>query len=511
MPGFRLLTHHVGKVLTVSTLIGITGGSLVLLQKNEWNISTLGLLRFGRAAKSVAVCVADYKWNLRGLDPKTDKYWKVKSQVGQHLGALEYLLPVEYVETMKVLHSDAPQSPKEDLFKVIKEDLGKDVDEIFTNFEDKPLGAASLAQVHKAKLKDTGTVVAVKVQHPRVKAHSVVDMATMELLVHLVSWIFPEFNLIWLAEETKKNFPIELDFYNEAKNCERMKELLSYCDYLKIPKVYWDFTTNRVLTMEYCEGAQVNDVEYIKDNNISVNEISEKLGELYSEMIFVHGYVHCDPHPGNVLVKNTPKGVQLVLLDHGLYQTLTDEFRLDYCKLWKAIIGTDMDRIKKYSERIGIGRLYPLFACMVTARSWSAISKGVDKLEFTKSEEEEIQNNVSSYLSEISEILNTVPRQMLLIFKTNDLLRGIETHLKTRAMASSFITMSRACLRSIFSHKRNKCQTWLCRLHTTIVEQYYLFMLSAYKLYLWFRETPLGHHLTWTQDATVIEFKLNSS
>lgn len=88
---------------------------------------------------------------------------------------------------------------------------------------------------------------------------------------------------------------------------------------LQVPKVYWNLSTSRVLTMEYVEGGQVNDVAYIRSNDIDRYEVADKLSQLYSQMIFIHGFVHSDPHPGNILVKKTPKGVDIVLLDHGLY------------------------------------------------------------------------------------------------------------------------------------------------------------------------------------------------
>ena len=101
-------------------------------------------------------------------------------KVGQYIGTLDYLLPVEYVQTMKVLHSDAPQSPLSDIYTVIVEELGFPVEKLFLNFEEKPLGAASLAQVHKATLKD-GRTVAVKVQHRDVQKNAAVDMKTVEV------------------------------------------------------------------------------------------------------------------------------------------------------------------------------------------------------------------------------------------------------------------------------------------------------------------------------------------
>ena len=103
-------------------------------------------------------------------------------KVGQYVGSLDYLLPSEYVQTMKVLHSDAPQSPLGDIHHVIEEELQCKVSEVFVSFEQKPIGAASLAQVHKATLQD-GRVVAVKVQHRDVQKHAAVDMATLEVSI----------------------------------------------------------------------------------------------------------------------------------------------------------------------------------------------------------------------------------------------------------------------------------------------------------------------------------------
>ncbi len=137
---------------------------------------------------------------------------------------------------MKVLHKDAPQSSVEDMYSVIREDFGKNVSDIFQEFDEEPIGTASLAQVHRAKLKD-GTEVAVKIQHPMVKKHSFVDMNTMELLVRLVAKIFPEFQFLWLAEETKKNLPLELDFIHEGHNCDRVARMFQHFKYLIVPKV----------------------------------------------------------------------------------------------------------------------------------------------------------------------------------------------------------------------------------------------------------------------------------
>lgn len=191
--------------------------------------------------------------------------------------------------------------------------------DIFETFDPEPLGTASLAQVHRAILKD-GQEVAVKVQHPYVRGNSRVDMKTMEILCKIMAYMFSDFKMQWLVDESKKNLPIELDFLQEGKNSEKVAMMFKKYKWLKIPKIYWNLSSHRVLVMEFCPGGQVNDLEYIKKNNIDRFEISSKLGLLYSNMIFVNGFVHSDPHPGNILVKKNNKGkLEIVLLDHGLY------------------------------------------------------------------------------------------------------------------------------------------------------------------------------------------------
>ncbi|XP_029349169.1 aarF domain-containing protein kinase 1 isoform X2 [Echeneis naucrates] len=440
-----------GRLLKLSSLAtALFASSGFYLNSRQLDLNDLSVIRFGRAAATTAVISYDYLTAFKHVEYGTEEYWALKSKVhrrsaerlldlccanrgtfikvGQHLGALDYLLPEEYTSTLKVLHSRAPQSSMEEIQKVIREDLGKELSELFVSFEEKPQGAASLAQVHKAVLHD-GRTVAVKVQHPKVQTQSSKDIVVMELLVRVVHWLFTDFAFLWLVEEAKKNMPLELDFLNEGRNAEKVANMLSHHTFLKIPMIHWDLSTKRILTMEFAEGGQVNDTDYMKKHGINVNKISENLGKLYSEMIFVHGFVHCDPHPGNVLVRMCPqsKKTEIILLDHGLYQDV------------------------------------------------------------------EIRTNAALYLPQISELLNRVPRQMLLLLKTNDLLRGIETTLQTRASSSSFINMSRCCIQAMARHKRSKVQSRRRRLQINLAESLCLWQLTLYELYLWVKASMLVH------------------
>ncbi|XP_034963810.1 aarF domain-containing protein kinase 1 isoform X2 [Zootoca vivipara] len=512
---FTAMARRALKLASLATAAAATTG-FYLYGNKHLDPNDFGIVRVGRAFATTAVITFDYLTSLRSVSRGTEEYESVKSQVhlrsaerlrdlccanrgtfikvGQHLGALDYLLPEEYTRTLKVLHSQAPQSSRQEIEQVILEDLGKGINELFISFEDAPLGAASLAQVHKAVLQD-GRTVAVKVQHPKVQTQSSKDILLMEVLVSAVKQIFPDFEFMWLVEESKKNLPLELDFLNEGRNAEKVAHMLRNFDFLKIPKIYWELSTKRVLFMEFMEGGQVNDKAYMERNCINVNEISYNLGKMYSEMIFVNGFVHCDPHPGNVLVKKCPSTgkTHIILLDHGLYQVLSENFRLDYCRLWQALIKSDMKRVQKYSRRLGAGDLYPLFACMLTARSWESVNRGIDRLPVTKQEDVEIRTNAAMYLPQITKLLNSVPRQMLLLLKTNDLLRGIESALQTRASASSFLNMSRCCIRAVSTHQRSKSDSLYRKAQISISEALSLWQINLYELFLRLKGSQLGN------------------
>ncbi|XP_062037533.1 aarF domain-containing protein kinase 1 isoform X1 [Lepus europaeus] len=498
------------------TSMALAASGIYLYSNKYLDPNDFGAVRVGRAVATTAVISYDYLTSLRSVPYGSEEYVQLRSKVhlrsarrlrelccanrgtfikvGQHLGALDYLLPEEYTSTLKVLHSQAPQSSMPEVRQVIREDLGKEIQDLFVSFEDTPLGAASLAQVHKAVLRD-GRTVAVKVQHPKVQAQSSKDLLLMEVLVLAVKQLFPEFEFMWLVDEAKKNLPLELDFLNEGRNAEKVARMLKHFDFLKVPRIYWELSTKRVLLMEFVDGGQVNDRDYMEKNGIDVNEISRHLGKMYSEMIFVNGFVHCDPHPGNVLVRKRPDTgrPEIVLLDHGLYQVLTDEFRLDYCRLWQSLIWTDMKRVKTYSERLGAGDLYPLFACMLTARSWDSVNRGISRAPVTATEDSEIRSNAANYLPQISQLLNRVPRQMLLIFKTNDLLRGIEAALGTRASASSFLSMSRCCVRALAQHERRNTCSFFRRTQISCSEAFTLWQISLHELILHVKGFRLAH------------------
>lgn len=508
----RHLLDMLGPLVKYTALATLGGGGILALKENEWNPKEVGIVRFGRAFVTAAKIAADYKFSLKGYEDCSEPSLKAWSEchrrsaerlldlccnnggifikVGQHIAALQYLVPTEYVETLSILHNKAPRTRFEDIKKVIKDDLKTELEEVFDEFDLEPIGAASFAQVHKAKLKSTGQIVAVKVQHPQVQKHSYVDMTTMDVLVKIIAKLFPNFSFLWLAESTKKNIPLELDFRHEGRNADKTRKLLQHFDWLRIPKIHWELSSSRILLMDYETGGMINDTKYIEENKIDKQQLTRRLGSLYCDMIFKHGHVHCDPHPGNILVRNTDKGATITLLDHGLYTHLTDDFRSKYSNLWLALIQANMESIKMHATELGVGELYGVLACVVSGRPWSAVVRGItehiDK-KAMQSEESEIKSYASRYMYEINQLLSNVPRELLLILKTNDLLRSIETRMGTKGQQMSFIIMTRYCSENVHRNLLEKCQNWSCKFKVKSAHSWIDFKLKVYQLYLWMK------------------------
>ncbi|CAH1636519.1 unnamed protein product [Spodoptera littoralis] len=490
--------------------VAIGGTVTAAVKLNDGDYDSLAVVRLSRTAFTAVEIGRTYKSMLysREWDRSSQEYLEVKSQahqigaekllelckankgvyikVGQHVGALDYLLPNEYVKTMRILHKDAPRNSVEELYKVMKEDLKRDPKDLFEEFEPEPLGTASLAQVHKAKLKD-GTDVAVKVQHYFVRDNVKMDLKWMEFIITTMSKVFPDFELQWLIDETKKNIAKELDFLQEGRNAERVADLFKNYNWLKVPKIFWEYSTERVLVMEYVSGGQVNDLKYIDEHKINRFDLCRKLGDLYSHMIFVSGFVHSDPHPGNILVKRDPKDkdVTVYLLDHGLYAQLSEKFRYHYSKLWLSIIDRNRDQMRVHAEELGIRKeLYGLFACMVTGRPWDSIMKGIGRTRPTSDEKSTFQNELPNILHYVTQCLEHVDRQALLVLKTNDLIRSIEYALGMQDRMCGFVVMSQCCVQSVYNLEHKNTSSVFKKSLLNLKFGWSLLLLYFYSFYL---------------------------
>ncbi|KAI9259336.1 cupin-like domain-containing protein [Sporodiniella umbellata] len=334
-------------------------------------------------------------------------------KLGQHISVMEYILPNEWCETMAVLQDQCQATSPEDVQALFLSDYGLPLEEVFETFDWTPLGVASLAQVHRAKLKKEPGWVAVKLQHPYLDEYCKVDMETVSFIIEMVKKVFPEFGFGWLADEMRESLPKELDFIHEAQNAQKVQANF-YEDCVRnefalvVPTVLW--AKRRIMCMEFITGARIDDLDYMKQHGIDPGEVSKELTRVFSEMIFVHGFVHCDPH-------------------HGLYRDLPYDLRSNYARLWTSLIKGDEQGICQYAYEVAGTEGYQLFACMLTGREWDKIRQSDLNTTRSESEVDRISVGAIERLTEVADILGKLPRAVLLLLKTNDLLRHVDEKL----------------------------------------------------------------------------------
>ncbi|MEO8206112.1 MAG: AarF/ABC1/UbiB kinase family protein [Chthoniobacterales bacterium] len=260
-----------------------------------------------------------FRLSLEELGPTFVKF-------GQILSSRRDLITDEYFEQLSRLQDEVPPFPSKDARKIIEHELNKPLDEIFAVFEDEPIGAASMAQVHKALLKD-GTTVAVKVQRPDIEKTIELDIAILVDLAKFVEKHVPEsggLNPVGVVEEFSKTLMKELDFNNEAQNVERFTRQFEDNPDIKAPLVFREASSPRVLTMEFITGWRIDDVDLLRKKKVDTVELAEKITNLIYMQVFDFGFFHGDPHPGNMTV--LPGGV-IGLYDFGMMGDFTPEFR----------------------------------------------------------------------------------------------------------------------------------------------------------------------------------------
>jgi predicted unusual protein kinase regulating ubiquinone biosynthesis (AarF/ABC1/UbiB family) len=264
----------------------------------------------------------------------------------QFIGTRADILPNEWIDTLSVLHDRVPPRPFELIRAQVERELGRPLGTIYASFNERPIASASLAQVHEARLGD-GRRCAVKVQYPGIEARVNADLRNLMFVLRILAWLESDFDFRVVAREMLKYVPMELDFVNEGRNCERVGGNFALRPDLLVPKVYWEVTSRRVLTMEFMEGVKITELE---GTGIDRHEVAQKLVEVYCEQILRDGFFQADPHPGNVLVQPGPK---LVLLDFGLAKDFPPAFREGIVRLTLAVLTSDQAGIVRAFGDLG--------------------------------------------------------------------------------------------------------------------------------------------------------------
>lgn len=267
----------------------------------------------------------------------------------QWLGARPDLLPRPSVEVLARLQDRVPARPHAVIRRVVERELGRPLGAVFASFAKAPVASASLAQVHEARLRD-GRRVAVKVQYPEIAALVRADLASLRFVLGAVARVERDFDWTPLLDELADAVPRELDFEQEGRAAERVARDLAARGDVRIPAVFWQWSTRRVLVMEYVEGIPLGDTEALRAAGIEPRRVARTLLEVFAEQMLVHGFFHADPHPGNLRVE--PSG-RLALLDFGLTKELPPDFRAAVLDVAGALVLGQRERLGGALLRLG--------------------------------------------------------------------------------------------------------------------------------------------------------------
>lgn len=261
-------------------------------------------------------------------------------KLGQVLSTRGDVLPADYTKELEALQDNAPHVPFDEIRRVVEEELGGSLDSLFGSFQEAPLAAASLGQTHLATLAD-GTEVVVKVQRPGVRKAIETDLEVLAGIAKFLEKHFEKlqvYGLSDLVEEFSITILQELDYTREGRNADVLKDSLSELDYVHVARTVWSSSTCRVLTAELVTGIKITDLAEISRCGYSTHEIARNLWRTYLKMVFIDGFFHADPHPGNLVVLGNNV---IGLLDYGMVGHLDKEMRAYVTMLFARYVDED--------------------------------------------------------------------------------------------------------------------------------------------------------------------------
>mmetsp|Transcript_34146 Transcript_34146/g.82171 ORF Transcript_34146/g.82171 Transcript_34146/m.82171 type:complete len:821 (-) Transcript_34146:133-2595(-) len=258
-------------------------------------------------------------------------------KLGQVISTRTDVLPATYTDVLKTLQDEVPGFSGLRAKEIVSAELGRPADDIFTDFSDEPLKAASLGQVHTAFYK--GQKVAIKVQRAGLKELFDVDLKNLKKLAVLLDKFDPKTDgadrdWVSIYEESERLLYLEIDYLNEADNCERFAKDFRDVDYVRVPRVYRELSTPRVLTMEFVESFKLTDLERVDELGLDRELLAQRTADSFLRQIVETSYFHCDPHPGNLCVDTEGN---LVYYDFGMMDELKPNVREGFRKFCTAL------------------------------------------------------------------------------------------------------------------------------------------------------------------------------
>lgn len=265
-------------------------------------------------------------------------------KLGQLLSTRPDIVPAEVMEELQKLQDHIPAVPTDQIMAQIHRELGYPTEELFKDFEDIPLATASIAQVHRGTLKN-GEQIVCKVRRPGIEPVIETDIDIMMGLAYLVEKHLPGgdmYDSVGFVKEFRRTIHRELDFSREGRTTERFAANFADNETVRIPKVFWDYTGQTVLTLEYIAGIKISRQNELLGADLDLKIIAKNGADNFLKQVFIHGLFHADPHPGNIYVL---PGNVLCLLDFGMVGRLDDDLKMQLTELLLCVLHRDVDRL----------------------------------------------------------------------------------------------------------------------------------------------------------------------
>ena len=312
----------------------------------KYNVSEL--ISESRKPKDPSQGEYDDELDASGIRLALEELGPAYVKLGQLLCTRPDLVGNDIAEELTKLRDNTPVTPFEEIKEVIETELGQPLDEVYSEFEEEPLGSASIGQVYKATLKESGEKVAVKVQKPGSYEIVAADVRIMVNLAEKADKYITKtrtFNLPAIIKEFERSIFKELDYMEEVMNIQKITKNFEGHDYVKYPKVYPKLCTNRLINMELVQGYNVTELYDNEIDGISGKQIANDIVESYFKQLMLDGFFHADPHPGNMIVDKEEK--KLCYLDLGMMGILNENFRSDLAQLILLLLGGNANSLVK--------------------------------------------------------------------------------------------------------------------------------------------------------------------
>ncbi|OHB32928.1 MAG: 2-polyprenylphenol 6-hydroxylase [Desulfuromonadaceae bacterium GWC2_58_13] len=265
-------------------------------------------------------------------------------KLGQILSTRPDIIPKEYADEFSKLQDKVPSIALEEIELQIQRELGYPIDELFSEFSPLPIAAASIAQVHRGRLK-SGEEVVVKIRRPGIKKIIETDVDILIGLAYLIENHIPTaeiYDPIGVVKEFRRTINREMDFTREGHTIDRFAVNFANSSTVHVPQVYWSLTGEGVLTMEYVDGVKVSNIELLRDAGYDLKEIARNGADSFLKQVLVDGLFHGDPHPGNFFIL---PGNRICMLDYGMVGRLDSDLKFQLADLLLAILHRDVDNV----------------------------------------------------------------------------------------------------------------------------------------------------------------------